>query len=183
MTAPRPVPVLDLAETMQALGMRARAAAASIATAAPDAKLAALRGAAAAVRRDAPAILAANALDMRACAVNGVSAALADRTRLDAGRIEAIARSLEDVAALPDPVGAADGEWTRPNGLRIRRVRVPIGVIAIIYEARPNVTADAGALCLKSGNVAILRGGSESFESSLALVACRSVLNKLDSMF
>jgi len=172
MTPLRPNPAPELAVTMQALGVRAREAAAAMANASASAKITALRAAAASVRENVAAILAANALDMQACAAGGVSAALADRTRLDAGRIEAIARSLEDVADLPDPVGAADGEWTRPNGLKIRRVRVPIGVIAIIYEARPNVTADAGALCLKSGNVAILRGGTESFESSTALVAC-----------
>ena len=172
MNVMRPIPEQDLAATMQALGARARAAAATMANASAQAKAHALRAGAAAVRARAREILAANGLDMAACAAGGVSAVLADRTRLDGDRIEAIARSLEDVAALADPVGAIEGEWTRPNGLSIRRVRVPIGVIAIIYEARPNVTADAGALCLKSGNVAILRGGSESFESSLALVAC-----------
>ncbi|MBM3524076.1 MAG: glutamate-5-semialdehyde dehydrogenase, partial [Alphaproteobacteria bacterium] len=131
-----------------------------------------LLAAAAAIRSREAGILAANALDLETCRSNGLSAALTDRTRLDAVRVESIARGLEDLARLPDPVGAIESEWTRPNGLRIRRVRVPIGVIAIVYEARPNVTADAGALCLKSGNVAILRGGSESFESSRVIVAC-----------
>ncbi len=162
----------DLAALMTALGRRARAAAQAVATASAEAKTQALRAAAQAVRARAAELLAANAKDMALCVANQVSPALADRSKLDAGRIEAIARGLEEVAALPDPVGAMDQSWTRPNGLEIRRVRVPIGVIAIVYEARPNVTADAGALCLKSGNVAILRGGSESFESSRVLVAC-----------
>jgi glutamate-5-semialdehyde dehydrogenase len=102
----------------------------------------------------------------------GLSSAMLDRLRLDPGRVAAIARGLEEVAALPDPIGATIAEWTRPNGLRIARVRVPLGVVGIIYESRPNVTADAGGLCLKSGNAAILRGGSESFASSGALVEC-----------
>src|SRR3546814_12161990 len=97
---------------------------------------------------------------------------MADRLRLDDARIEGIARGLEDVAALPDPIGAVIAEWSRPNGLHIARVRVPLGVIGIIYESRPNVTADAGGLCLRSGNAAILRGGSESFHSSSAIAAC-----------
>ncbi|MBL8699752.1 MAG: glutamate-5-semialdehyde dehydrogenase [Alphaproteobacteria bacterium] len=172
MNAIRAADADDLAATMTALGEAARAAAAAVAAATAGAKETALRAAAAAVRARAAEILQANDADMATCRANGVSAALADRTRLDPARVEAIARGLDDVAALPDPVGAIDKEWTRPNGLTIRRVRVPIGVVAIIFEARPNVTADAGALCLKSGNVAILRGGSESFESSRVLVAC-----------
>jgi glutamate-5-semialdehyde dehydrogenase len=117
-------------------------------------------------------LLAANALDMEACRAAALSSAMADRSRLDEARVEAIAQGLEAVAALPDPVGAIDASWTRPNGLEIRRVRAPIGVVAIVYEARPNVTADAGAICLKAGSVAILRGGSESFESSRVIVGC-----------
>jgi glutamate-5-semialdehyde dehydrogenase len=117
-------------------------------------------------------LLAANALDMEACRAGALSSAMADRSRLDEARVEAIAQGLEAVAALPDPVGAIDSSWTRPNGLEIRRVRAPIGVVAIVYEARPNVTADAGAICLKAGSVAILRGGSESFESSRVIVGC-----------
>ncbi len=172
MTKPVPSAAGDLDALMTALGRAARDAAATVAAADPAAKRQALEAAAAELRGQAPALLAANARDMELCRTNALSAAMADRSRLDAGRIEAIARSLEEVAALPDPVGAVEAEWTRPNGLRIRRVKVPIGVVAIVYEARPNVTADAGAICLKSGNVAILRGGSESFESSQVIVAC-----------
>jgi glutamate-5-semialdehyde dehydrogenase len=162
----------DIAALMTALGQRARAAAAAVAEASPRAKRAALGAAATVLRGRTEELLAANARDLELCRTRGLSAAMTDRSRLDAGRIEAIARGLEEVAALPDPVGAIESEWTRPNGLRIRRVRVPIGVIAIVYEARPNVTADAGAICLKSGNVAILRGGAESFESSQVIVGC-----------
>jgi glutamate-5-semialdehyde dehydrogenase len=136
-----------------------------------SAKNAALTAAAAAIRRDGARILDANRHDVEA--VTGkLSPALIDRLSLDAKRIEAIARGLEDVAALPDPVGTSLARWTRPNGLDIERVRVPLGVIGIIYESRPNVTADAGALCLKAGNAAILRGGSESTQSSRAIHRC-----------
>ena len=156
---------------MLELGRRARAAAALLANAAPGAKVQALEAAAAAIRADADAILAANARDMEAARAKGLSPAMLDRLLLDGKRVEAMARGLEEVAALPDPVGTVLADWTRPNGLRIQRVRVPLGVIGIIYESRPNVTADAGGLCLKSGNAAILRGGSESFHSSRAIVA------------
>ena len=161
-----------LAATMDAIGHRARAAAAEIAVATPAAKRLALGAAATVLRGRMAELLAANALDMEACRAAALSAALADRSRLDEARVEAIAQGLEAVAALPDPVGAVDASWTRPNGLEIRRVRAPIGVVAIVYEARPNVTADAGAICLKAGSVAILRGGSESFESSRVIVGC-----------
>ena len=161
-----------LAATMDAIGHRARAAAAEIAVATPEAKRLALGAAATVLRGRMAELLAANALDMEACRAAALSAALADRSRLDEARVEAIAQGLEAVAALPDPVGAVDASWTRPNGLEIRRVRAPIGVVAIVYEARPNVTADAGAICLKAGSVAILRGGSESFESSRVIVGC-----------
>src|SRR3546814_12682848 len=114
--------------------------------------------------------MAANAQDL--AEAKDLSAAMADRLRLDDARIEGIARGLEDVAALPDPIGAVIAEWSRPNGLHIARIRVPLGVIGIIYESRPNVTADAGGLCLKSGHAATLRGGSESFHSSRAVAAC-----------
>ena len=124
------------------------------------------------MRAQAGAILAANAQDMREAQAAGLGAALLDRLQLDDRRVDAIARGLEDIVALPDPIGVEIAAWTRPNGLRISRVRVPLGVIGIIYESRPNVTADAGALCLKSGNVAILRGGSESRRSSAAIHAC-----------
>jgi glutamate-5-semialdehyde dehydrogenase len=160
-----------LAATMAELGRRARDAATELALAAPEAKVAALNAAAAAVRGRQNEILAANAEDVDAAKANGIGAALLDRLALDPKRLEAIAKGLEDIAALPDPVGHVLAEWERPNGLRISRVAVPLGVVAIIYESRPNVTADAGGLALKSGNAAILRGGSESFHSSRALVA------------
>ncbi len=121
------------------------------------------------------AILAANAADLASARAAALSPALLDRLQLDDQRVEAMAKGLEDIAALADPVGSVSAEWTRPNGLRIQRVRVPLGVIGIIYESRPNVTADAGALCLKSGNAAILRGGSESGRSSAAIHACLRV--------
>ena len=162
----------DIGAEMRGLGEAARAAAAALANATTAQKDAALRGAAAAIRAGLPAILAANAEDLEAARAAGLSDAMLDRLRLDPDRVEAIARGLEEVAALPDPIGATIAEWTRPNGLRIARVRVPLGVIGVIYESRPNVTADAGGLCLKSGNAAILRGGSESFASSAALVEC-----------
>jgi glutamate-5-semialdehyde dehydrogenase len=156
---------------MAAIGGRARAAAAGMALASTAAKNRALTEAAAAIRRDCDAILAANRRDI--AAVKGkLSASMVDRLALDAKRVEAIAKGLEEVAALPDPVGTSLARWTRPNGLDIERVRVPLGVIGIIYESRPNVTADAGALCLKAGNAAILRGGSESTHSSRAIHAC-----------
>jgi glutamate-5-semialdehyde dehydrogenase len=156
---------------MAAIGQRARAAAAGMALASTEAKNRALTEAAGAIRRDSDAILAANRRDVDS--VEGkLSAAMIDRLALDPKRVEAIAKGLEEVAALPDPVGTSLARWTRPNGLDIERVRVPLGVIGIIYESRPNVTADAGALCFKAGNAAILRGGSESTHSSRAIHAC-----------
>ena len=156
---------------MAAIGARARAAAGRMALASTEAKNRALTEAAGAIRRDGEAILAANRRDVDS--VKGeLSASMVDRLALDAKRVEAIARGLEEVAALPDPVGTSLARWTRPNGLDIERVRVPLGVIGVIYESRPNVTADAGALCLKAGNAAILRGGSESTHSSRAIHAC-----------
>jgi glutamate-5-semialdehyde dehydrogenase len=161
----------DLQQQMQAIGQAARAAAAVLAETPAERKTAALQAAAAAIRRHAGAILAANARDMAAAEQKGQSAAMLDRLKLDAGRVEAMAKGLEEVAAFPDPVGTVLAAWTRPNGLRISRVRVPLGVIGIIYESRPNVTADAAGLCLRAGNAAILRGGSESFHSSAAIMA------------
>ncbi len=156
---------------MAAIGARARAAAGQMALASTEAKNRALTEAAAAIRRDSDAILAANRRDIDS--VKGkLSASMIDRLALDAKRVEAIATGLEEVAALPDPVGTSLARWTRPNGLDIERVRVPLGVIGVIYESRPNVTADAGALCLKAGNAAILRGGSESTHSARAIHAC-----------
>jgi len=162
----------SLADTMRALGQRARAAARQLARADTGRKDAALRAAAAAIRAGSEAIIAANARDMAAARERQLSGAMLDRLLLDAKRVEGMAKSIDEVIALPDPVGQVMAEWTRPNGLRIQRVRVPLGVIGIIYESRPNVTADAGALCLKSGNAVILRGGSESFHSSSAIHRC-----------
>jgi glutamate-5-semialdehyde dehydrogenase len=172
---PQPAPEADLpgdlAATMAQIGRRARDAATVLALAPAEAKVTALKAAAAAVRGRADEILAANAQDVTAAKGAGTRAALIDRLALDPKRLEAVARGLEDIAALPDPVGRILAQWTRPNGLNIARVSVPLGVIGIIYESRPNVTADAGGIALKSGNAAILRGGSESFHSSRALVA------------
>jgi glutamate-5-semialdehyde dehydrogenase len=161
----------DVHDLMQKLGRDAVSAADALALTETAAKNAALGSAAAALRARSTAILTANAEDMRAASEAGLSGAMLDRLRLDPKRVEAMARGLEEVAALPDPIGAVIADWQRPNGLRIQRVRVPLGVIGIIYESRPNVTADAGALCLKSGNAAILRGGSESRHSNGAIHA------------
>jgi glutamate-5-semialdehyde dehydrogenase len=161
-----------LSERMEQLGRNAVAAAAVLAQAGSDAKSRALSAAARAVRAATARILEANARDMGAARAAALTDALLDRLALDEKRIESMARGIEDIEALPDPIGTAAAEWRRPNGLRIQRVRVPLGVIGIIYESRPNVTADAGALCLKSGNAVILRGGSESRHSNAAIHAC-----------
>src|SRR5580693_6716270 len=161
----------DLATTMAEIGRRARRAAATLALTSTAAKVTALREAARALRARQDEVLAANARDLEEAESEGLSPALCDRLALDPKRLEAIAAGLEAIADLPDPVGRMLASWTRPNGLTIERVAVPLGVIGIIYESRPNVTADAGGLVLKSGNAAILRGGSESFHSSRALVA------------
>ena len=162
----------DLRERMFELGRAARAAAAVLAQASPAVKRSVLETAAEELRSSRAAVLAANAEDLAQAKAGGLSAAMIDRLALDDKRIEATAAGLETVAAIDDPVGQVTAEWTRPNGLKISRVRVPLGVIGIIYESRPNVTADAAALCLKSGNAAILRGGSESARSSAAIHAC-----------
>jgi glutamate-5-semialdehyde dehydrogenase len=162
----------DLRERMFALGRAARTAAAVLAQTSSDVKRSVLEAAANELRRSRAAVLAANSEDVADAKTRGLSAALVDRLALDDKRIEATAAGLETVAALDDPVGQVIAEWQRPNGLKISRVRVPLGVIGIIYESRPNVTADAAALCLKSGNAAILRGGSESARSSAAIHAC-----------
>ena len=166
--------ILDHApdQAMQAVGAAARAAAPTLALAPRAAKDAALRAAARALRADAAVVLDANAEDMAEARGRDLSGALLDRLRLDPARVEAMAAGLEAIAALDDPVGRELARWRRPNGLDIARVAVPLGVVGIIYESRPNVTADAGALCLKAGNAAILRGGSESFHSSHAIMAC-----------
>lgn len=154
-----------------ALGRAARAATHELAQAPRERKDEALLAAAEALRAGQAALLAANAEDMAQARAKGLSGAMLDRLLLDPKRVEAMAAGLEVVAGLPDPVGRELARWQRPNGLDIARVAVPLGVIGIIYESRPNVTADSGALCLKSGNAAILRGGSESFHSSRAIVA------------
>lgn len=161
----------ELAGEMMALGRRARQAADILATTPGEAKNAALHAIAAALREASDAILAANARDLDAVRGGDRPAAFVDRLTLDAARIEAMARGVEEIAALDDPVGTVIAAWTRPNGLRIERVRTPLGVVGIIFESRPNVTCDAGALCLKAGNAAILRPGSESFHSSRAIHA------------
>ena len=163
-------PSQELQQAMRALGRAARAAADRLALADTEAKNHALMDMAAAIRADKARILEANAADMVEAKAKGLTNALLDRLMLDDKRVEAMAKGLEDIAALPDPVGRTLAEWTRPNGLNIARVAVPLGVIGIIYESRPNVTADAGGLCLKSGNAAILRGGSESARSSAAII-------------
>jgi len=173
MTMPStPAQLESLADLMRALGAAARAAANVLAFAPNELKNRALAHAAAALRASLPKILAANEHDMRLAASKQMSAAHLERLRLDAARIEAMAAGLEAIAALPDPIGVTLKKWKRPNGMRIRRVSVPLGVIGIIYESRPNVTADAGGLCLKSGNPVILRSGSESQKSSAAIHAC-----------
>ncbi|MDH5750298.1 MAG: gamma-glutamyl-phosphate reductase, partial [Rhodospirillales bacterium] len=162
----------DIPALMAGIGAAAKAAAAVLSTATTEAKNRALTEGAKALRAEKNKILSANAKDMAAGEQKGLTAALLDRLELNDARIEAMARGLEDIAALPDPVGEIMAEWDRPNGLRIQRKRVPLGVIGVIYESRPNVTADAGGLCLKAGNAAILRGGSESFNSSAAIMGC-----------
>lgn len=162
----------DLQAQMNTLGENARAAARQLAQTPTEAKNAALHAAAAALRAGVETIQAENAKDMAAGRDKGLSQALLDRLHLTEGRITAMAKGLEDVADLPDPVGTVIAEWDRPNGLHLQRVRTPLGVIGVIYESRPNVTADAGALCLKSGNAVILRGGSESYHSARAVLAC-----------
>jgi glutamate-5-semialdehyde dehydrogenase len=160
----------SIEDMMRGIGQAARAAAGVLSAASSDAKNRALRASAEAIRGAAAEVLAANAQDMRAGEAKGLSKAMLDRLALDDARIEAMARGLEEVADLPDPVGSVLAAWQRPNGLRISRVRTPLGVVGVIYESRPNVTADAGGLCLKAGNAAILRCGSESFNSSSAIM-------------
>jgi glutamate-5-semialdehyde dehydrogenase len=162
----------DIATLMDRIGRDAAAAAGVLALANTATKNLALTRIAMSLRARAPELLAANAKDMEAAKAKGLAAAMLDRLALDAVRVESMARGVEAIAALADPIGTTVAQWTRPNGLDIARVRVPLGVIGIIYESRPNVTCDAGALCLKSGNAAILRGGSESVFSSRAIHAC-----------
>jgi glutamate-5-semialdehyde dehydrogenase len=161
----------DIAGVMRDIGRRAKAAARGLALASAHDKDRALAAMAAAVRSSGAAILAANAEDIAEARNRGAAAAFVDRLALDEKRVAAIADGIDVVAALSDPVGTVSDSWTRPNGMRIERVRVPLGVVGVIYESRPNVTADAGSLCLKAGNAVILRGGSESFRSSCAIHA------------
>ena len=162
----------SVAQLMQTIGGAARAAARVLALASTEQKNRALRAAADALRAGRHKILEANHRDVSEAAGKGLSAALLDRLQLDENRVDAMARGLEDIEQLADPIGTVLAQWSRPNGMLIQRLRVPLGVIGIIYESRPNVTADAGGLCLKSSNAVILRGGSESTNSNAAIHAC-----------
>ena len=170
--AEKPAARTDVAETMAGIGRAARRAARGLALASTETKNRALTAAAEALRTNAATILAENAQDVADMKKAGGAAAFIDRLTLSAPRIEAMAKGLEEIAGLADPVGNLIAEWDRPNGLHIERVRTPLGVIGVIFESRPNVTADAGALCLKAGNAVILRGGSDSFRSSAAIHRC-----------
>ena len=172
MNRPERIDNNETAALMRGIGEAAKAASRRLAIASADDKNAALLAAAKALRAATPQILAANTKDVEAAKAAGRPASFVDRLLLDEKRINGIAVGLEEIAALADPVGTVLAEWTRPNGLKFQRVRVPLGTIGIIYESRPNVTADAGALALKAGNAAILRGGSESHHSSVAVHAC-----------
>ena len=164
----------NIAAMMQTIGENAKEAATALAVASTNAKNSALREMAASLRNRKFEIMAENDKDMAAGAEKDLTNAMLDRLKLDEDRIEGVAIGLEAIAGLADPVGSIESAWDRPNGLQIERVRVPLGVIGVIYESRPNVTADAGGLCLKAGNAAILRGGSESFHSSRAIMSCLS---------
>jgi len=153
------------------MGRQARAAAYQLAQLTSGEKNAILRAMAAAIRERVPELLEANDQDLAVGIEKGLSAAMLDRLRLDEARIEAMAAGIDQVAMLPDPVGLIMESWTRPNGMQIEQVRVPIGTIGIIYESRPNVTADAAVLCFKTGNATILRGGSEAIHSNRAIAA------------
>jgi len=157
---------------MQELGRNARSAAKVLAQANAEMKNAALRAMAKAIRASQTIILAANAKDLEAAKTKDLKSSFVDRLTLNPARVEAMAKGLEDIATLKDPVGRVTEKWTQPNGMEISRISVPIGVIGIIFESRPNVTADAGGLCLKSGNAAILRGGTDGFLTSQAVTAC-----------
>ena len=156
---------------IKTLALQCRDAATAIASLPTQAKNALLRAMADALLADEAVILAANARDIEAAAAKGIGSAMLDRLRLDTARLQGIAAAVREVAELPDPVGQVTRAYDRPNGIHVERVRVPLGVIAMIYEARPNVTADAAALCLKAGNAVILRGGSEAIHSNTAVAA------------
>lgn len=162
---------MTLRDHIHDMGRRGREAARQLALLSADTKNAILRAMADGLRAAVPALLEANAKDLAAAQEKGLSSAMLDRLTLNEKRIAAMAQGVAEVAVLPDPVGEILSDWTRPNGIRITKVRVPIGVIGIIYESRPNVTADAAVLCLKSGNATLLRGGSEAFHSNMAIAA------------
>jgi glutamate-5-semialdehyde dehydrogenase len=162
----------SVTEIMAEIGRHARLGAKALALATPEQKRTALLTAAGAINAHRKKILAANSKDMDAARTKGIGKAFLDRLELTDARIDGIIEAVKTIAELPDPVGTTIAEWDRPNGLHIERVRTPLGVIGVIFESRPNVTADAGALCIKSGNAVILRGGSDSFHSSTALVDC-----------
>ena len=170
MSTAQTVPAIK--DIMAELGRNARKGARALALATAAQKRTALLGAAGAINAHRAKILAANARDMAAAREKGISKAFLDRLELNDQRIDGIIEAVKIIAELPDPIGTIISEWDRPNGLHIERVRTPLGVIGVIFESRPNVTADAGALCIKSGNAVILRGGSDSFQSSHALVEC-----------
>ena len=165
-------PAAALDASLLALGKRARKASRVLALASPEQKNRALLAAASILRARTGDLIQANAQDMEQARVKNLAAAALDRLSLDEERIAGMAQSVEDIAALPDPVGRVLETFERPNGLRIERVATPLGVVGVIFESRPNVTADAGALCLKAGNAAILRAGSESFHSSRLIHVC-----------
>ena len=165
-------PVLDIKTYMQSVGQEARAASRLMAKASTAMKNGALLAIAAAIRRDADKLLAANQADLEAARNKGLEPAMLDRLALDAKGVESMAQGLEQIASLPDPIGEISGMSYRPTGIQVGKMRVPLGVVGIIYEARPNVTADAAGLCLKSGNASILRGGSEALNCNLAIAAC-----------
>ena len=162
----------DLPALMTELAARARAAARVLALASPQQKKHALQAMERAIRANASAILSANAEDVAEVRAGGASSAFIDRLTLTQPRIDAMADGIATVREIPDPIGVVTESWQRPNGMTIERVRVPLGVVAVIFESRPNVTADAGVLCLKSGNAVILRGGSDSFRSCRAIHHC-----------
>ena len=175
MSVAKSIDTKNIANKMAVMGGRARDAVKNFGHAMPDQKNKALLESASALRLNAPKLLAANDQDMGLAEKRQVAPSLLDRLKLDHDRIDAMASGLAQIATLPDPIGEVMKSWERPNGLNISRVRVPLGVIGIIYESRPNVTADAGGLCIKSGNAAILRGGSESFYSSTEIMQCLKI--------
>jgi glutamate-5-semialdehyde dehydrogenase len=160
---------MNLSQTLEQIGQRAQSASQMLAQATTKTKNEALLAIAGRIAKETEAILAANEADLKAGSERGLSSAMLDRSRLDPRRIQAIANSVRELVDLTDPVGEVLKQWSRPNGLKISKIRVPIGVIGIIYESRPNVTSDAASLCLKAGNAVILRGGSESIRSNMAL--------------